>query len=360
MIDLIMPTRTPRLCAVVERALAGRAWRRADPCGDLRRRRVLFALQTDELGMDAPTLALLRALRERPSLLDGSIGAIVVDGKSELYTKQLAQEMALAGSCAGCTFPGKPLVEATGTLYNQHILAKKWGLGWEETYARRVQELVERLEHFSPLRFSEPRLLVLHASESGRSSTLWLWEKLRGHLDGIRTQEISLQNGTIHDCRGCSYHTCLHFASNGSCFYGGALSETVLPAIREADALLFLCPNYNDAVGANITALFNRLTSFLLHSDLYEKYLFGLIVSGYSGSDLVARQLLGAMCLNKTAMLPPHFCMMETANDLDAARRIPGLEERLEAFGRQLRRTLLLPKKEQNHFEQSGGYYGTV
>ena len=33
-------------------------------------------------------------------------------------------------------------------------------------------------------------------------------------------------------------------------------------------------------------------------------------VSGYSGGDLVARQLLGAMCLNKTAMLPPRFCLI--------------------------------------------------
>lgn len=79
--------------------------------------------------------------------------------------------------------------------------------------------------------------------------------------------EISLRNGTIHDCRGCSYSACLHFARSGSCFYGGAISETVLPAIRECDAMLFLCPNYNDAVGANFTALFNRLTSLLLQCD---------------------------------------------------------------------------------------------
>ena len=32
--------------------------------------------------------------------------------------------------------------------------------------------------------------------------------------------------------------------------------------------MLFLCPNYNDAVGANFTALFNRLTSLLLQCDL--------------------------------------------------------------------------------------------
>ena len=154
-------------------------------------------------------------------------------------------------------------------------------------------------------------------------------------------REISLQNGTIHDCRGCSYHACLHFSQNGSCFYGGAISQTVLPAIRESNALIFLCPNYNDAVGANITALFNRLTSLLLHSDLYEKYLFGMVVSGFSGSDLVARQLLGAMCLNKTAMLPPQFCMMQTANDLYAAQHIPEIDKQLELYAENVKKFLL-------------------
>ena len=96
--------------------------------------------------------------------------------------------------------------------------------------------------------------------------------------------------------------------------------------------MLFLCPNYNDAVGANITALFNRLTSLLLQSDLYDKYLFGIVVSGYSGSDLVAKQLLGTMCLNKTAMLPPRFCMLQTANDLTAVKSIPGIEKQLDDY----------------------------
>lgn len=67
-----------------------------------------------------------------------------------------------------------------------------------------------------------------------------------------------------------------------------------LPAINACDAMLFLCPNYNDAVSANIMALFNRMTNLLLRHTLYDKYLFGVIVSGCSGSDLVAQQLLGA------------------------------------------------------------------
>lgn len=342
MIDVLLPKKQGRLSAVLEFALATVPHRFVSLGDDLKNRRLLFALATDEGGMNAETLQLLRFLRADPSALEGSIGSVIVDGTSELYTKQVAQEVVLAADLAGCLFPGKPLIEGTGSLYNQHILAQKYGRTCEETYFLRCRELIDRLEHFTPPRFARPKLLVLHASESGRSGTLWLWSRLKEHLQAhCDIREISLQNGTIYDCRGCSYRTCLHFAQNDTCFYGGTVSETVLPAIREANALMFLCPNYNDAVGANITALFNRLTGLLLQSDLYDKYLFGLVVSGYSGSDIVARQLLGTMCLNKTAMLPPKFCIMQTANDLPAVKSLNGIDDRLADFARRILSTLL-------------------
>ena len=341
MIDVLMPTPAPRLCRVLDFALSGTAHRFVSAQEELRGRRLLFALHTDEGGMDSETLAFLRRLRWEPDALRGSVGAVLLDGTCDLYTKQLAQDIVLAANLAGCLFPGKPLVEGTGSLYNQHILAKQYGMSLMETYQTRARELVRRLERFSAPHFRRPRLLLLHASESGRSSTLWLGREVCKRLQGVcEITEISLQNGTIHDCRGCSYNACLHFGEQGGCFYGGAISETVLPAICGCDAMLFLCPNYNDAVGANISALFNRLTSLLLHTELYDKYLFGIIVSGYSGGDLVARQLLGAMCLNKTVMLPPQFCMLRTANDLPTAQSAPDAADCIEAFAAHLRSAL--------------------
>ena len=100
--------------------------------------------------------------------------------------------------------------------------------------------------------------------------------------------------------------------------------------------MLFLCPNYNDAVSANLMALFNRLTNLLVTQDLYDKYLYGIVVSGYSGSDIVARQLLGAMCLNKTAILPPRFCLMQTAHDAGSVQKADGIDARLDAFAAQI------------------------
>lgn len=303
--------------------------------------RLLFAVAIDAFGVDADFVRLLRILRGSGMCLRGCAAGIVVDGADELYTKSAAQELALAANMAGCTFPGKPLVEGTGSLYNQHILARRMELSWEETYFMRARELVGRLLDFEAPKFANPKILMLHASDNLRSNTVWLGRQLLQRLPAnFSTREISLQNGTIHDCRGCSYAACLHFSQNDTCFYGGAISLEVLPAIRECDAMLVLCPNYNDAVSANLMALFNRMTNLLVQQELLDKYLFGVVVSGYSGSDLVARQLLGALCFNKTVMLPERFCMMETAHDPGSAQHLDGVERRLDEFAAHITETL--------------------
>lgn len=84
---------------------------------------------------------------------------------------------------------------------------------------------------------------------------------VRRYLTASRVEEISLRNGAVVDCRGCSYEACLHFGERGDCFYGGIMVEQVYPAVRQCDTLVLICPNYNDAVGANIMAFFNRLTA---------------------------------------------------------------------------------------------------
>lgn len=161
---------------------------------------------------------------------------------------------------------------------------------------------------------------MLHASDNRRSNTVAMGKAVCGHLAPFcEIQTISLQNGAIYDCRGCSYTACLHYSRSGTCYYGGALPTEVFPAILQSDVVLLLCPNFNDSASANILALINRMTGLLLQKPLYDKYLYAIVVSGYSGGDLVARQILGALCLNKTMMLPPNFCLFQTANDPGAA-----------------------------------------
>ena len=342
MLSLLQFGTNPRL----RQALLQLTLQPISPEEDLRNRRIFFAVAVDAGGPDPSFYAFLRHLRQTPRMLEGCTGVLLVDGTTELYTKAAAQELIMAASQAGCLFPGSPLVEGTGSLYNQHVQARNLGMSWQETYYHRIRELAKRLETFEAPRFVRPKILLLHASDKQRSNTLQLGRALCGRLaDCCEIRELQLLNGTVHDCRGCGYHACLHFSQNNTCFYGGPLSEEVLPAIQEADVLLFLCPNYNDALSANLVALINRMTSLMVRQNMGETYLGAVVVSGYSGSDLVARQLMGAMCLNRGCILPPDFCLMQTANDPGDALRAAGVDALLDTFAQKIRAQLLLNSK---------------
>ena len=321
-------------------ALALRAGLHELPCEILTRlteplknRRILFAVPLDESGVNHGFYDLLAFLRTHPGCLSGSVGGVVVDGVGDLYTKAAARELVLAANLAGCAFPGRPLVEAIGSLSNFAVQAKNGGCDLETAYHRAVGELGRRVLEFAPPKTECPRLLVLHASSHQTSNTLALWNGVKARLgERCAVTEVALRNGTLEDCGGCPYTMCLHFGEKGTCFYGGVMVQEVYPALREADAVVFLCPNYNDAVSANLTAAINRLTALYRTTSFSDKALFGVVVSGYSGGDIVARQLVSALCMNKGFYLPPGFCMLETANNAGAAMKLPGIEDRLDGF----------------------------
>ena len=200
----------------------------------------------------------------------------------------------------------------------------------------KVSELLERLtawEGPAPV----GRVLALHASQRSTSNTLALWEMVRRSLPPeVQVQEICLRNGTMADCNGCSYTACMHFGEQGGCFYGGPMVEEVYPAVRSCDTLVMVCANYNDALSANLTACVNRLTALFRQTRFYDKRLYGLVVSGYSGGDLLARQLISALNMNKAFYLPPRFCLLETANERGSLVRLPGIREKAQRFARQM------------------------
>ena len=101
-----------------------------------------------------------------------------------------------------------------------------------------------------------------------------------------------------------------------------------------------LCPNYNDAISANLTAFINRLTALFRQTRFYDKALFAVVVSGYSGNDILARQLISAMNMNKSFYLPGRFAMMETANVPGEALASAGVEERLDEFSENILYTM--------------------
>ena len=207
----------------------------------------------------------------------------------------------------------------------------------ETAYCRAVSDLAGRVGTFAPPRRARPRVLALHASSRSTSNTLDLWGRVRGGVEEFcAVRELGLRNGTLEDCAGCPYTTCLHFGERGGCFYGGVMVQEVFPALREADAVVLLCPNYNDALSANLTAAVNRLTALYRAASFEDKAVFALVVSGYSGGDLIARQLISALNMNKSFYLPPRFCMLETANEKGSLVRLPGIAERGAAFGRRM------------------------
>lgn len=312
----------------------------ADPERDLDElwgRRLLFAVALDEGGCNEAYYRMLSRLRRERELLRGCVAGVVVTGVGELYTKDVARDMVLAANQAGCAFLGRPLVEATGSLRNFRVQAQISGVDEETAFHAAVRELAGRLESWErpgPIH----RVLALHASQRSTSNTLAFWELVRRGLPPeMEVEEIGLRNGTVPDCNGCSYTACLHFGELGSCFYGsGPMVEEVYPAVRRCDALVMLCANYNDALSANLTACVNRLTALFRQQRFYDKRLFGLVVSGYSGGDLLARQLISALNMNKSFFLPPHFCLLETANERGSLVRLPGIGQRALDFARQI------------------------
>ena len=340
------PERRSRLEDVLRYALAGRevqVLRRAEELDQCCGKSLLFALVLDEAGQNFEYSRMLGRLRRETDLLTGCTAGLIVDGAGELYTKSAAAELALAANGAGCALLGRPLVEGTGSLANFRIQANNLGADLMGAYCAAAQELAQRLEEETFPRRTRPKVLALHASSHHTSNTMALWGQVRASLEGrCDIREIGLRNGTLSDCSGCPYTMCLHFGERGGCFYGGVMSDEVYPAVREADSILLLCPNYNDALSANLTAFINRLTALFRQTRFYDKAVFAIVVSGYSGGDIVARQVISALNMNKSFYLPPRFALIETANDPGEALALPGIRERLDQFSRNILSTLVV------------------
>lgn len=329
-----------RLQQVLEQAVQGypvEVWRKAEDFVPVQNRRILFVLNLGADGINLEYQKLLRRIRQMPDCLQQCVGAVLVDADSELYTKSAGRELVFAANCSGCVFPGKPLVEGTASLDNFLVQARNLQTDRMGAYCAAARLLVEQLLAFRLPLHRRPQILAVHASNRATSNTLTLWRKVKQHLEAdCSIQEISLHNGSVVDCNGCPYQTCRHFGETCSCFYGGVIVEEVYPAILNCDALIVLCPNYNDAVSANLSAFINRLTALFSQVRFYEKAVFCLVVSGYSGGDIVAKQILGALNMNKTFLLPARFALLATANDPFSINKIADIDQRAEVFARNM------------------------
>ena len=311
---------------------------------DLKGKRIVICVEISLAGYCIPIYEIVEKLQHRgcDSLKDSS-AILLVHSSNELYTKSTAASLIFLLNQLGCRFPGHPVVEATGSLLNFSTWQKTKNKSLEDICLELCSTCGERFEAYSPAIIKNPRILALHSSYSETSNTLALWHMLKGNLNNCRIKEAHLENGKILDCTGCSFKTCTYYSINNSCFYGGVMVEEILPEIEKADAVIWLCPNYNDAISANLAAVINRMTALYRKTPFYKKTLFSIIVSGSSGSDSVAKQLIGALCVNKGFNLPPHFSLMATANDPGAVAQIPDIQISIKGFAENMLREIKKP-----------------
>lgn len=331
-----------RITAVLEYALADTPYCRIQTLGEIRSGPVLFAAAIGCSGINLHLYECMREMRLSQGVLEGCVVGALIDGQSECYTKSVGRELLFTANGCGGLLPGKPLVEGTGSLSNFQVVSQTQDISRELAYKQAARALVARICSFERRVYTRPRVLTLHASNRSTSNTLLLWGMVRQHMAGdMDIHEIALRNGAVADCEGCAYTACLHMGERGSCFYGGVMVEEVFPALMQSDALMLLCPNYNDAVDANMTAFINRLTALFRLQNFYEKAVFALVVSGYSGGDIVAKQLLSSLNINKTFQLPPRFCMIETANNPGSILQIAQIEEKARAYAQAMKSYLI-------------------
>ena len=320
--------------------------------GKLAGKKLLFAAALGKDGMQTRLFSMLRMIRKRDAdhtrtkewqsgCLKGTTGAVLIDANTEQYTKSVGREIVRTANAAGCRFVGRPLVEGTGSLKNYLVQAKNRNCSLDEAYRYAALDLTERLMKPEPCR-GKNQILCVHSCDSSTSNTFWLWNQVKEKLPStIEVQEISLRDEPIMDCAGCSYETCMYFSRNMACFYGGEMVDEVYPALDQCKALVLLCPNYNDALGANLTAFINRLTAPFRRKPFKDKQLFALIVSGYSGSDIIECQLIDALNMNKSFQLPGNFALTETANMAGSIAKIPNIQEKIESYAEYLTRCIL-------------------
>lgn len=300
---------------------------------DLRDKKIIFGIEVGDTGYCINLYNILSKLWDKgKDSMAGSTGAVLIHSNSELYTKSVAREIIFRTNQMGCRFPGRPMVEATGSLSNLLTLQKVVKKPLDEVCMEVCKTLGETFIKDDPKPINSPKLLVLHASNRNTSNTLRLWDMVKSNLDNIKVKEIHIENGTVRDCIGCPYKTCKHYGKQTSCFYGGIMVEEIYPAVLESDAIVWICPNYNDAITANLSAVINRLTALFRQTKFYDKSIFSIVVSGNSGGDILSKQLIGALNVNKTFRLPPYFSIMATANDLGAILKVPDIEQMAKEF----------------------------
>jgi len=309
-----------------------------DGLPEMRNQKLVFAVELNQVGHNEGLYAIFKRLYERGlDSLSGASAIIFIASSGEYYTKSVAHDLIFLANNLGCSFMGHPLIEVTEGHRNLLTWQRSLNIPLEDIPVELSRRQGKRFLHDNSVHLEVPRVLALHASSRQTSNTVMLWDMIKEHFPGkFVIDELNVENGMVLDCRGCSFKECIHYSKQNSCFYGGVVVKEIFPAIEKADVFVWICPNYNDAISANLMAVINRMTALYRKTDFYRKTLFSVIVSGNSGSDSVAKQLIGALNINKGFRLPPYFAVTATANDPGTIKKVPGIEEKARNFAKNM------------------------
>ncbi len=294
---------------------------------------VVFALELDWLGENQFISEQLTNWMEK-STLDGVYGGLILFSEHYWFTKRFSQRLIFILNQKGMGFKGHSVFEVVPGYENFKTWQQNLGLPLEEVCRQRLVTFHSNFFEDEPIK--RTKLLVLHASHHPISNTLQLWQLVQQRLTGFEIEVLGIENGTIVDCKGCAFQTCSHYAANRSCFYGGQMTNEILPAIELADIVVWICPNYNDAISAMHAALINRLTVLYRRISFRTKLMYGVIVSANSGCDSVASQLIGALNINKGFSLPPKAFLTAIASTPGTLGQDSTVEQRALEFANEM------------------------
>lgn len=302
-------------------------------------KKVVFVIELDEIGECQLASDYLREQMRQvkngtPSELAEMVGALIIISSGECYTKSFARKFMFLSNQLGCEFMGHPLVERVANYQNFKTWSKTLDEKLEDIEVIQIQKLLQRLSQYKTISRNRLKVLVLHAGHKDISNTLMFWDLIKAKISGLEMDidELHVEEGKISDCYGCSFETCMYYALEKGCFYGGFVVEDLYPKIEKADIVVWICPNYNDAISAKLMAVINRLTALYRSISFSEKYILSIIVSGNSGNDSVAGQLIGALVVNKGFRLPPNFAAMAIANDPGEIMQLTDLNSRVNSY----------------------------
>lgn len=297
----------------------------------------LLVIQLDGLGQNLEFYQWLLEKKEMSDqYFDNSIIGLIVSSDSDYYTKKFSSGIMFLMNQMGARFLGHPMVESIKDDANLRAWQMAEGFTRQEAMCHLVHRLIRDMEAYVPITPRAQKILVLHAGTHERSNTLALWRMVKKHLPTMEIIEFHVEEGTAVDCYGCNFDTCIYYSMHKSCFYGGVITEELLPLIEKSDVIVWICPNYNDAISSKLSAVINRMTVLYRRVSFKEKRIYALIVSANSGSDSVASQLIDALVINKGFQLPPNFALMSLASEEGSIYEVPLIEQAAGAFAQQI------------------------